>query len=420
MKELTIDVAVIGGGPAGMAAALEAERLGVKVALLERNFELGGILQQCIHDGFGLQRFGVSMAGSSYAQKFIDEIEKAEMQVFLDTMVLEITEEKTIYACSSQEGMIRLQCGAIILAMGCRERTAGQILLYGHRPQGVMTAGSVQRYINMEGYLPGKKAVILGSGDIGLIMARRMVLEGIEVKGVYEVMSSPGGLTRNIVQCLEDFEIPLYLFHTVTRIRGKHHLEGVTVMKLDGERKPIPGTEKEIDCDLLVLAVGLIPENELSVQAGVEMDERTRGPLLDEDYMTSIPGIFAAGNVSLVFDLVDYVSQSGEIAARGAVKYLQGKINSNPEYEKVQYEGNVQFVVPQRIRKGEKEKEVVFFLRVKHPARRVELICTEKEQILVKKKLPTAAPPEMLSCQVKISPGQSPKVQIPETGNSEE
>lgn len=414
MKTQKIDIAVIGGGPAGMAAALEASQNGVSVVLLERGVELGGILQQCIHDGFGLQRFGVSMAGSSYAQKFIDEIAASDIQVYLDTMVLEVTQDKTIFACNSKDGIVKLVCGAVILAMGCRERTAGQILLQGYRPQGVMTAGSVQRYINIDGYLPGKKAVILGSGDIGLIMARRMMLEGIEVKGVYEVMSVPGGLTRNIVQCLDDFGIPLHLSYTVTRIHGKHHLKGVTVARLDEGHNPIPGTEEYIECDLLVLAVGLIPENELSVQAGVEIDPRTRGPVLDEDYMTSIPGIFAAGNVSIVFDLVDYVSESGEIAAQGAVKYLRGEIGQDSEYQTVQFDGNINFVVPQRVKKSTEEKDITFFMRVKHPAQKVGLICSGGDQIFEKKYFRVVAPPEMLTCQTTVPAGYVPKLHIAE------
>ena len=414
MKELSFDVAVIGGGPAGMAAALEAKRLGASLVLLERNFELGGILPQCIHDGFGLMRFGVSMAGSSYAQKFIDEIRKTDIQVFLDTMVLEMTPDKTVYACNAADGMLKLTCKAVVLAMGCRERTAGQILLYGYRPQGIMTAGSVQRYINLEGYIPGKKAVILGSGDIGLIMARRMTLEGIEVKSVYEVMPTPGGLTRNIVQCLDDFGIPLHLSHTVTRAHGKHHLEGVTVMKLVENRQPVPGTEEFIECDLLVLAVGLIPENELSVQAGIELDPQTHGPVLDEDAMTSIPGIFAAGNVSVVYDLVDYVSLSGEIAARGALRYIRGEMPAEPRYQPVEYSGNIRFVVPQRVKKSDEEREVTFFMRVRHPAHGARLECTVDGKTAFQKKYQVVAPPEMLSCQAVVGPGQAPQLEIQE------
>jgi len=400
VKEIRVDIAIIGGGPAGLAAALEAKKNGVgRVILIERDFELGGVLQQCIHDGFGLHRFNKRMSGNQYAQRFIDELNKTDVQVFLNTMVLEVTADKRIYACNQKDGMLHISCGAIILAMGCRERTASQVLIYGYRPAGVMTAGSVQRYINMEGYLPGKRAVILGSGDIGLIMARRMTLENMQVEGVYEVMESPGGLTRNIVQCLEDFNIPLHLLTTVTRIHGKHNLEGVTVSKVDGSRRPIPGTERYVPCDLLVLAVGLIPENELSVQAGVEIDPRTKGPVLDHDFMTSIPGVFAAGNVAVVFDLVDYVSLSGEIAARGAVKYLKGNISPKREFADVKYEGNINFVVPQKINKSANVQELTCFLRVKKPQTKIRLVYGFPSKDLGKKQYQFVAPPEMLSCK---------------------
>ena len=245
-------------------------------------------------------------------------------------------------------------------------------------------------------------------------MARRMTLEGIEVKSVYEVMPTPGGLTRNIVQCLDDFGIPLHLSHTVTRAHGKHHLEGVTVMKLDENRQPVPGTEEFIECDLLVLAVGLIPENELSVQAGIELDPQTHGPVLDEDAMTSIPGIFAAGNVSVVYDLVDYVSLSGEIAARGALRYIRGEMPAEPRYQPVEYSGNIRFVVPQRVKKSDEEREVTFFMRVRHPAHGARLECTVDGKTAFQKKYQVVAPPEMLSCQAVVGPGQAPQLEIQE------
>jgi NADPH-dependent 2,4-dienoyl-CoA reductase/sulfur reductase-like enzyme len=395
MKERTVDIAVIGAGPAGLAAALEAERAGAgSVLLLERDSDLGGILQQCIHDGFGIHRFGKRLSGSQYAQNFIDSIETSSVETLTDTMVLELGSDRRIIACNRQDGIMEIRCGAVILAMGCRERTAAQVLIYGDRPAGVMTAGAVQRYINMEGYLPGKTAVILGSGDIGLIMARRMTLEGIAVKGVYEVMSSPGGLTRNIVQCLDDFGIPLHLSETVTWVTGRKRVESVTTAKVDAERKPIPGTETEIPCDLLVLAVGLIPENELSLQAGIEIDPRTKGPVLDSAFMTSVPGIFAAGNVAAVFDLVDYVSLSAEIAARGAVAFLRDG-QTVPPSEAVSAGENVNFVVPQRVRSGQEKR--TFFLRVRQPEKAATLAVTGADGAAWTKRFRHLAPPEMIS-----------------------
>jgi hypothetical protein len=297
--------------------------------------------------------------------------------------------------------VLDIECGAVILAMGCRERTAAQALIYGDRPAGVLTAGAVQRYINLEGCLPGRTAVILGSGDIGLIMARRMTLEGVTVKGVYEVMENPGGLTRNIVQCLDDFNIPLHLSETIRWIHGRRRVEAVTTVKVGPDRTPIPGTETLVPCDLLVLAVGLIPENELSLKAGIELDPRTKGPLLDSAFMTTVPGIFAAGNAAAVFDLVDYVSLSGELAARGAAAFLRGELPASG-WDPVEAGENVSFVVPQRIRRGRSMGKTSFFLRVTKPAAAAELVCSgEDGGVLLKKRLPRAAPPEMISFSIE-------------------
>lgn len=401
MKEICIDLAIIGGGPAGLAAAIEAKKQQIKnVMILERDRELGGILQQCIHDGFGLHRFNSRLTGCQYAQKFIDVLENTDIHVKLNTMVLEITKNKTIYACNSYDGMIKIYCRSIILAMGCRERTQSQATIYGTRPAGVLTAGAVQRYINMEGYLPGKKAVILGSGDIGLIMARRMTLEGIDVLGVYEIMEYPGGLTRNIVQCLDDYNIPLHLSTTVVSIHGKQHIESITIAKVDEKRMPIEGTYEIIPCDLLVLAVGLIPENELSVGLGLEMDPKTKGPVVDNCFMTNIPGIFAAGNVTAVFDLVDYVSLSGEIAARGAAEYLKGGMPADEPGFYVLRGNNINCILPQKVVKRACSDKLTFFLRAEKPLTSVRLKCSDGTKTIFSKNYEVVAPPEMLCCSV--------------------
>jgi len=343
------DVAVIGSGPAGLVAAIEAYRNGAKnVLLLEREEELGGILKQCIHNGFGLEQFKKDYTGPEYAERLIEDLGKTGVRCFLNTMVTGVTPDKTITAVNSESGVFQIESKSIVLAMGCRERARGSINIPGTRPAGVLTAGTAQRLVNIEGYLPGKEVVILGSGDIGLIMARRLTLEGAQVKGVYEIMNYPGGLKRNIVQCLNDFDIPLHLSHTVTEIRGRERVEGVVVSKVDEKMQPIGGSEKFIPCDTLLLSVGLIPENELSKGVGVELSQTTTGPVTSETMETSVPGIFSCGNVSTVFDLVDYVAQTGMSAGRNAAGFAKGDWKENGEAVEVVPGENVRVVFPQR------------------------------------------------------------------------
>lgn len=320
------EIAIIGGGPAGMAAAVEAYDSGIRdVLILEREGALGGILRQCIHNGFGLHRFGEELTGPEYAQRYVEMVKERNIPYMLDTMVTDISKDRTVTAQNSELGIFTVEAGAIILAMGCRERPKGALGIAGRRPSGIYTAGTAQRFVNMKGYLPGKEVVILGSGDIGLIMARRMTLEGANVKAVLELMPYSGGLARNIEQCLNDFGIPLMLSHTVTDIHGTDRLSGVTVSKVDEKRNPIKGTETYIPCDTLLLSCGLIPENELSKSAGVTLSRITGGALVDGGRETDVPGIFACGNVLHVHDLVDYVSEEAVIAAKAAVRYVNGE-----------------------------------------------------------------------------------------------
>jgi NADPH-dependent 2,4-dienoyl-CoA reductase/sulfur reductase-like enzyme len=365
VRRLEVDVAVIGGGPAGLAAALAAHKEGAaRVLIIERNHELGGILQQCIHHGFGLHRFKAELTGPEYAQRFINQVRETDIQVLLETMVLEVTEDRTIYAVNSSEGMLEISAKAVVLAMGCRERTRGALRIPGKRPAGIFSAGTAQRYINIDGYIPGRKAVILGSGDIGLIMARRLTLEGAQVEAVVEIMPYAAGLARNVVQCLEDFDIPLILQSTVVDIHGEDRLEGVTIARVDEDWKPIPGTERKIECDTLLLSVGLIPENELSGGAGVELDPITNGPKVDDTLMTSIPGIFACGNVLHVHDLVDNVSKEAERAGAFAAQYARQQLSAANRRIKVEAGENIRYVVPHEI---SLDKPVEFFMRVQRP-----------------------------------------------------
>jgi len=371
MRKMDVDVAVIGGGPAGLAAALAARRGGAaKVLIIERNHELGGILQQCIHHGFGLHRFKAELTGPEYAQRFINEVRETDIDVLLETMVLELSNQRTIYAVNSREGMLEISAKAIVLAMGCRERTRGALRIPGRRPAGIFSAGTAQRYINIDGYIPGKKAVILGSGDIGLIMARRLTLEGAKVEAVVEILPYAAGLARNVVQCLEDFGIPLILQSTVIEVHGDERLEAVTIAQVDEQWKPIPGTERTIECDTLLLSVGLIPENELSNGAGVQLDPITNGPKVDDTMMTSIPGIFACGNVLHVHDLVDNVSKEAERAGSFAAQYALQQLPAAARRVKVTAGENIRYVVPHEV---SLDIPVEFFMRVQKPQEDVVL-----------------------------------------------
>lgn len=398
MEERYADLIIIGAGPAGLSAAIRAKEEGIdRVVLVERDAFPGGILNQCIHDGFGLIRYGEQLSGCEYAQRLIDQAREAGVELLTDTMVTEVTDDRKVYAVNTELGSICFQAGAVILAMGCRERTRPQVGILGSRPSGVLTAGAVQKYINVQGFKPGKRAVILGSGDIGLIMARRMTLEKMEVEGVYEVMPTLGGLRRNKVQCLDDYNIPLHLSTTVIRTHGKRALEGVTVAEVDENRRPIAGTERYIPCDLLLLSVGLIPENELSKKAGVNLNTITKGPEVDENMMTNREGIFAAGNVSAVFDLVDYVSETGEKAAVGAARYLRSQLGEAPSVEVTAGE-NISFTLPQKVSK--KDDQIHLYMRVRRPLKKAEITLRAGDQIVRKLRMPVANPPEMIHMDV--------------------
>ena len=358
------DLIVVGGGPAGLAAACRAWEEGLRdILILERDKELGGILNQCIHNGFGLHRFRTELTGPEYAQRFLDLLSQTGVQAWTDTMVLEVVPGQSgahqVHCVSSSQGYQVLESKAVVLAMGCRERTRGAIAIPGERPAGIFTAGTAQRYLNMEGYMVGRRVVILGSGDIGLIMARRMTLEGAKVLACVEVMPYSGGLTRNIVQCLQDFDIPLYLSHTVTDIRGHDRVEQVVVSQVDSHMAPVPGTEMTFDCDTLLLSVGLIPENELTRQAGIQIDPRTSGAVVTENMETSVPGIFACGNVVHVHDLVDFVSEESERAGAAAAHYvLQGA--SSGAVRPLHCAGAVRYTVPQQLHLGTERADIFF------------------------------------------------------------
>jgi len=390
------ELVVLGGGPAGLAAAIEAKKNGIKeVLIIERDNELGGILQQCIHNGFGLHEFKEELTGPEYAQRFINQMAEEGIEYKLDTMVLDVSPEKKIQAINSVDGYMEIEAKAIVMAMGCRERTRGAIAIPGDRPSGIFTAGTAQRFVNMEGYMVGKKVIILGSGDIGLIMARRMTLEGAKVEAVVELMPYSGGLTRNIVQCLEDYDIPLLLSHTVTNVKGDGRLERVTVAKVDENRKPIPGTEINYDVDTLLLSVGLIPENDLSRNAGIVLDRRTSGPVVNESMETSIEGIFACGNVVHVHDLVDFVSAESRRAGINAAKYIKNEIKRNEEFIEIDGTNGISYTVPQKFRKENIDKGLEVFMRVREVFKDVKLEVRCGDEVLMSLKKSHMAPGEM-------------------------
>lgn len=402
MSELYYDVAVIGAGPAGLSAAAAAKKEGAKkVVMIERDFRPGGILEQCIHTGFGLKYFGEELAGPEYAQKFIEVCNDLGIEMMLDTMVLSIDGPNHKIHAANKTGALSISAGAIILSMGCRERTRAQIVIPGARCAGIYTAGTAQRFCNVQNHIVGKEIVIVGSGDIGMIMARRMTLEGAKVKAVVEVMPYLAGLTRNRVQCLDDFGIPLYLGHTIVDIDGKRRVEKVTVAKVDDNRQPIPGTEFDISCDTVLLSVGLIPENEVSKSAGVKLDNVTKGPIVDNTMMTNVPGIFACGNVVHVNDLVDNVSTESEIAGTYAAKYVLKKNHKKSVSIPVKPGNLVRYIVPQSVGAGSVEQDVKMYFRVLNPTKNVTIEAKCGDYVLYKARKMFVNPGEIEQVKIK-------------------
>ena len=393
------DIVIVGGGPAGMAAAVAAYDAGVRdVVILDREQDIGGILRQCIHSGFGLHKLGRELTGPEYADVYKQQVLERNIPVFYETMVTDVSADKMVTA-RNRQGILKLQAKAVVLAMGCRERSRGALNISGTRPAGVYSAGTAQKLLNCEGYMVGKRVVILGSGDIGLIMARRMSLEGAKVEAVCELMPYSGGLTRNIVQCLEDFDIPLYLSTTVAQIHGKKRVEGVTIAQVDANRQIMPETRRYVPCDTLLLSVGLIPENELTRGAGIPMDPITNGALVDDICQTQVPGIFACGNVLHVHDLVDYVSDEADIAGKGAAAFVKGELAGTKAIS-VKAEGGVRYVLPQVVH-SDCGKDVALFMRVAAPTGKVRLNVKCGDAVIATAVKLKTAPGEMERITVK-------------------